>query len=105
MLRTLTRLAFRPPPRPLLSMSVGTAASSKINGKPNGTGAVLNDPRDLVAGPVPFSSRLKEGRALAQDVWSIFKYAHAFPLFWSSALIVTVPPTCLRTVSTLARDT
>ncbi len=23
---------------------------------------------------IPFSSRLKEGRALAQDVWSIFKY-------------------------------
>jgi hypothetical protein len=22
---------------------------------------------------VPFSSRLKEGRALAQDVWSLFK--------------------------------
>ncbi|KZV69864.1 PLP-dependent transferase [Peniophora sp. CONT] len=57
-------------------MSVGTAASSKINGKPNGTGAVLNDPRDLVAGPVPFSSRLREGRALAQDVWSIFNAAN-----------------------------
>lgn len=23
---------------------------------------------------IPFSSRLREGRALAQDVWSIFKY-------------------------------
>ena len=25
-------------------------------------------------GPIRFSSRLKEGRALAQDVWSIFKF-------------------------------
>lgn len=23
---------------------------------------------------IPFSSRLREGRALAQDVWTIFKY-------------------------------
>lgn len=27
---------------------------------------------------IPFSSRLREGRALAQDVWSIFKYAHHY---------------------------
>ena len=25
------------------------------------------------SGPIRFSSRLKEGRALAQDVWSIYK--------------------------------
>ena len=25
-------------------------------------------------GPIRFSSRLKEGRALAQDVWSIYKF-------------------------------
>jgi len=34
---------------------------------------------------IPFSSRLHEGRALAQDVWSIFKYVSipifCFPLF------------------------
>lgn len=27
---------------------------------------------------IPFSSRLRDGRALAQDVWSIFKYVIAF---------------------------
>lgn len=35
-------------------------ASSKQNGIESG-------------GPIRFSSRLKEGRALAQDVWSIYK--------------------------------
>jgi hypothetical protein len=32
---------------------------------------------------IPFSSRLVEGRALAQDVWSIFKYVplpHFLPI-------------------------
>lgn len=38
--------------------------------------------RDLNREPVviPFSSRLREGRALAQDVWSIFKYI-SIPVF------------------------
>lgn len=30
----------------------------------------------------PFSSRLEEGRALAEDVWSIYKYVH-FCRLWS----------------------
>ena len=31
-------------------------------------------------GPIRFSSRLKEGRALAQDVWSVYKFVlcHTF---------------------------
>jgi hypothetical protein len=31
---------------------------------------------------IPFSSRLNEGRALAQDVWSIYKYVH-FAEVWN----------------------
>ena len=42
-----------------------TTAQQKTNGV-NGT---QKDRTNLI----PFSSRLKEGRALAQDVWSIFK--------------------------------
>ena len=40
--------------------------------------AVLSPPRQSGiegGGPIRFSSRLKEGRALAQDVWSIYKFA------------------------------
>jgi kynurenine aminotransferase len=38
---------------------------------------------------IPFSSRLREGRALAQDVWSIFKCAPA-PLIHFSQLIIWI---------------
>lgn len=39
-------------------------------------GGVSNDLQPTGRKPVviPFSSRLHEGRALAQDVWTIFKY-------------------------------
>lgn len=39
-------------------------------------GSVSNDLQYADRKPVviPFSSRLHEGRALAQDVWTIFKY-------------------------------
>ena len=45
---------------------------------------------------IPFSSRLKEGRALAQDVWSIFKYALA-PHALSKILIHFMFHAVLRT--------
>lgn len=31
---------------------------------------------------IPFSSRLKQGRALAEDVWSIFKYGCSHITLW-----------------------
>ena len=43
---------------------------------------------------IPFSSRLKEGRALAQDVWSIFKCVyipHHSSTDWSDPGMFTVP--------------
>lgn len=40
---------------------------------PQANGQTNGRPKDR-SQLVPFSSRLKEGRALAQDVWSIFKY-------------------------------
>ncbi|KAI0796560.1 PLP-dependent transferase [Abortiporus biennis] len=45
---------------------------SILNGKPQGANGIHKDRSNLV----PFSSRLKEGRALAQDVWSIFNAAN-----------------------------
>ena len=42
--------------------------AAPTNGAQNGTAKSSH-----ASGPIPFSSRLKEGRALAQDVWSIFK--------------------------------
>ncbi|KAH9943328.1 PLP-dependent transferase [Epithele typhae] len=42
----------------------------------NGTSANGNRPAQDRSNLIPFSSRLKEGRALAQDVWSIFNAAN-----------------------------
>ena len=56
---------------------------------------------------VPFSSRLKDGRALAQDVWSIFKYVVAFSLSFRVVFMtrITVPSICPQTASTSVRVT
>lgn len=45
--------------------------AAPTNGAQNGTAKSSH-----ASGPIPFSSRLKEGRALAQDVWSIFNAAN-----------------------------
>lgn len=45
--------------------------SPSQNGIKNGITPVKPQNRSNI---IPFSSRLKEGRALAQDVWSIYKY-------------------------------
>jgi kynurenine aminotransferase len=49
--------------------------TSTVNGGPavNGTKAHSASKMEDRSQLIPFSSRLKEGRALAQDVWSIFK--------------------------------
>ena len=55
--------------------------------------------RDLNREPtvIPFSSRLHEGRALAEDVWSIFKYI-PIPVFHPISFdILSVRPICHQT--------
>jgi hypothetical protein len=54
---------------------------SQMSQTQNGaSGALQHDMDRSKSAVIPFSSRLLEGRALAQDVWSIFKYAQ-FPVF------------------------
>lgn len=55
-------------------------------------------------GPIRFSSRLKEGRALAQDVWSIYKFVLITPSLPRTIAALTVrccsaanlPPDCIN---------
>ena len=56
---------------------------------------------------VPFSSRLRDGRALAQDVWSIFKYVVVFCLIRrvSPTSHPAVPSTYPQTALTSVRVT
>ena len=68
--KALTRIA-----RPSLSPPVLPTVYRRSM---NGTAAVakgLNSDGSLKKALIPFSSRLLDGRALAQDVWSIYKYA------------------------------
>ena len=54
------------PSRRSLLAHVSSFQSSVSNGLQHG-----NDQKPVV---IPFSSRLREGRALEQDVWTIFRY-------------------------------
>jgi len=61
-------------------------------------------------GPIRFSSRLKDGRALAQDVWSIYKFVLIIrlPLYTTPdacAFIVTVLQISHQIASILVRGT
>ena len=61
-------------------------------------------------GPIRFSSRLKDGRALAQDVWTIYKFVLvtcATPLncLANSYIVVAVLRISQRTASISARGT
>ena len=84
-----------------------------VRGAPRwfGSARPISNPTMTVAAPngdrsnlIPFSSRLLEGRALAQDVWSIFKCVHfkalTSPQLHLSAALQISPPTALI----LARD-
>jgi hypothetical protein len=53
--------------RPLAALYMSQAQNSVSNG--------LQPSVDRKPVVIPFSSRLHEGRALAQDVWTVFKYA------------------------------
>ncbi len=74
----LTRLASTRPASRLLTpqtiSSLRTYHHSRrlmaVNGQANGAAHKAGGVRTNL---VPFANRLKEGRALAQDVWSIFK--------------------------------
>ena len=75
----------------------------------NGTAAVakgLNSDGSLnKKALIPFSSRLLDGRALAQDVWSIYKYETLSKYIANASSNLcymrdTVLLTCLQTVST-----
>lgn len=50
-----------------LTKFLSTMTTAQTSPNQNGVG---------LGGPIRFSSRLKEGRALAQDVWSIYKSVH-----------------------------
>lgn len=58
----------------------------------------LNDHAKVA--PVPFASRLKEGRALAQDVWSIFKYVRLFHRAYTLLIVAgsaaNLPSDCIN---------
>ena len=89
--------------------STTTTTMGVLNGQPNGATSKQNGVRSNL---VPIASRLEEGRALAQDVWSIFKYvsshracSYARPLTDPTTRSTTVLPIYLRIVSTSARDT
>ena len=61
-------VALSAPAKNLLSRPPLAALYSRMSQAQHG---VSNDRKPVV---IPFSSRLQEGRALAQDVWTIFKY-------------------------------
>ena len=69
------------------------------------TNGVIPNGKDC-ANLIPFSSRLREGRALAQDVWSIFKWVQqTLNMTFVDHEAVQVPRICLQTVSIWVRDT
>jgi hypothetical protein len=74
MLTVLSAVTKRSLNRPLAALY--SQMSQAQNGGSKGPQGDIN--REPVV--IPFSSRLHEGRALAQDVWSIFKYI-SIPLF------------------------
>jgi len=71
-----------------------TVLSSMATSTHNG---VVRKDRDNL---IPFSSRLKEGRALALDVWSIFRCVHILSSRMSPHTInsstVNLPPDCIN---------
>ncbi len=65
-LSTPTKNLLSRPPLPVLYSRMSQAQRSVSNDLQHGV-----DRKPVV---IPFSSRLHEGRALAQDVWTTFKY-------------------------------
>ena len=91
MLTVLSAVTKRSLNRPL------AALHSQMSQAQNGVSKGLQ--RDINREPavIPFSSRLHEGRALAQDVWSIFKYI-SIPDFRPIPFdMLLVRPTCHQT--------
>ena len=58
---------------PTLSPTLSAVYRRAMNGTP-AVAKGLNLDGTLKKALIPFSSRLLDGRALAQDVWSIYKY-------------------------------
>jgi hypothetical protein len=90
MLTAISAVAKRSLNRPLLALY------SQMSQAQNGV-LTRDTNRQHVA--IPYSSRLVEGRALAQDVWSIFKYITT-PFFILCSLTcysaANLPPDCLN---------
>jgi hypothetical protein len=63
--------ALSAPSKILLSRPPLAALYSRMS---QAQGSISNDLQHRKPVVIPFSSRLLEGRALAQDVWTIFKY-------------------------------
>lgn len=79
--------------RPLVALHSQMSQARNANESQNGTH------RKPVL--IPFSSRLVEGRALAQDVWSIFKYVplpYFFSIHWAlmRRSAANLPSDCLN---------
>lgn len=91
MLTVLSAVTKRSLNRPL------AALYSQMSQAQNGVSNGLQRDTNREPAVIPFSSRLHEGRALAQDVWSIFKYI-SIPLFRSIPFdMLLVRPTCQQT--------
>lgn len=80
-----------------------------LNGQTNGDASKQNGARSNL---VSVASRLEKGRALAQDVWSIFKYVGGRCVILCVRamtdfviLFATVLPICLLIALTSDRDT
>lgn len=52
------------------SISRSFSISPRVMAQPNGNASVKDSSEPLI----PYALRLKEGRAIAEDVWSIYKY-------------------------------
>lgn len=75
--RLSTKGLARPPTTPTRPARLFSTNMGALNGTTNGTtngAATSTKPRTNL---VSVAQRLDEGRALAQDVWSIFKYVSA----------------------------
>ena len=95
MLTVLSATTKKSVRRPLITFhsQMSQTRNGNTNGSQNGT------QRKPVS--IPFSSRLLEGRALAQDVWSIFKYVplpHFLSVHWAltRCSAANLPPDCIN---------
>ena len=98
----LTRLLSSAPSVLFRSLSRSFSTYPRVMAKTNGHVSTEDCSKPLL----PHAARLEEGRAIVEDVWSIFKsISQSFPFKSMSDLCYLVRLTCPQTVLTLVKVT